>query len=283
MSSLQYPMPANEGDRSPRIIHFEPSVDAPHIVLDGVYVDYPGHPDALRNVSLKISRGERVAVIGPSGSGKSTLLKTLNGLLPIARGARAIHLRGTAGLASSNSSGTHENVSMVFQEFALAQRLPVLANVLVGALGRTSGWRSLLGWFHPSDREQAMHYIKAVGLHGLEHKRVDQLSSGQKQRVAIARALMQEHELLLADEPVASLDLKTSFTTLNLISTLQEQLRFTLLISLHDIDHVRGYCSRVVGVSRGRIVFDGPTSTLDQHALETIFGGGDVVEHRPHS
>ena len=264
--------------RAARIIPLEQAVPPPMIVLDGVYVDYLNHPDALRDVSLKLHRGERVALIGPSGSGKSTLLKTINGLLPLARGKRTINLHGLDGAASSGDA-THPHVSMVFQEFALAQRLSVLMNVLIGSLGRVGGWRGLLGIFPNEDRQRALRYIDAVGLRGLEYRRVAQLSSGQKQRVAIARAFMQEHELLLADEPVASLDNRTSYSILDLLAALQEEMRFTLLISLHDLDHVRQYCTRVVGIRRGRIVFDGPASTLNDHALEIIFGGGDIVDH----
>jgi phosphonate transport system ATP-binding protein len=268
----------NTTSRVAKTILPKQAVLQPVIVLDGVCVDYPNHPHALRDVSLQLHRGERVALIGPSGAGKSTLLKAINGLLPLARGTRIITLRGLDGAASSGET-THPLVSMVFQEFALAQRLTVLTNVLIGSLGRLSGWRGLLGMFPNEEQQRALQYIDAVGLRGLEYRRVSQLSSGQKQRVALARALMQEHELLLADEPVASLDNRTSYGILDLLAALQEELRFTLIISLHDLDHVRRYCTRVIGIRRGRVVFDGPTLMLNDDALEIIFGGDDIANH----
>jgi phosphonate transport system ATP-binding protein len=268
--------------RAARIVPLEKTVLPPMIVLAGVYVDYPNNPGALCDVSLKLHRSERVALIGPSGSGKTTLLKTINGLLPIARGIRTINLHGLDGTASPGGT-THPHVSMVFQEFSLAQRLPVLTNVLIGSLGRVGGWRGLLGVFSAEDRKRARQHLDAVGLRGLDHRHVAQLSSGQKQRVAIARALMQEHELLLADEPVASLDNRTSYSILDLLVSLQKELQFTLLISLHDLDHVHQYCTRVIGIRHGRIVFDGPTTTFDEHALGTIFGGGSIVDHYSHA
>jgi phosphonate transport system ATP-binding protein len=256
------------------VIPFQPQVVSAQILMEGVHVDYPGHPDALRDVSISIRKGERVAVIGPSGCGKSTLLKTINGLLTVARGQCEVRC---AGLQRRDSA--RPRVAMIFQEFALAQRLSVLTNVLIGCLGRTPSWKSALGVFASEDKQQARMHLDAVGLRGYEHKRVDQLSSGQKQRVAIARALMQEQELLLADEPVASLDVKTSLSVLELLSQLQHKLGFTLVMSLHDIEQARGFCDRVIGIKSGRVVFDGLVGHLDQRALNMIFETRDVLEH----
>jgi phosphonate transport system ATP-binding protein len=263
----------------PKVFPFHPTAPAVQVELEDVFVDYPDRPNVLRAISLTIRRGERVAIIGPSGSGKSTLLKTINGLLPLARGKRTIHLDSQDG---DEYDHRNPSVAMIFQEFALAQRLPVLTNVLIGSLGRSRGWAKALGWFPASEKAKARKYLEEVGLKGYEQTRVDQLSSGQKQRVAIARALMQEREILLADEPVASLDPETAYSVLRLLARLHAELNCTLVLSLHEVEQAREFCDRVVGIREGRIVFDGAPSALTGKVLETIFSAHDVIELNPH-
>ncbi len=263
----------------PNVFPFHPSAPVVQVELEDVFVDYPARPNVLRGISLAIRRGERVAIIGPSGSGKSTLLKTINGLLPIARGRRTIRLESKV-----RETYTHKNssVAMIFQEFALAQRLSVFTNVLIGSLGKSRGWAKALGWFPASEKAKARKYLEEVGLKGYEHRRVDQLSSGQKQRVAIARALMQEREILLADEPVASLDPETAYSVLRLLARLHSEFNYTLVLSLHEISQAREFCDRVIGLQEGRVVFDGIPSSLTGKTLETIYSVNDLIELNSH-
>jgi phosphonate transport system ATP-binding protein len=263
----------------PKIFPFHPTSPAVQVALKEVFVDYTGRPDVLRGISITIRQGERVAVIGPSGSGKSTLLKTINGLLPIARGRRTVNLGSQEG---EEYDHRNPSVAMIFQEFALAHRLPVLTNVLIGSLGKSRGWAKALGWFPASERSKARKVLEEVGLKGYERIRVDRLSSGQKQRVAIARALMQEREILLADEPVASLDPETAYSVLRLLDRLHAELNCTLVLSLHEVEQAREFCDRVIGIREGRIVFDGAPAELTGKVMETIFSANDVTKPRPY-
>lgn len=252
---------------------------APQIRLKNLSVDYPGRSAVLRGITLNIMAGERVAIIGPSGAGKSTLLKVINGLIPPASGSLEISLELDAHRTNrqipsdaSDEDVRRSRIAMIFQEYALANRLSVLTNVLIGSLGRTSTLKGFFGVFDDEDRRLAKSLLKAVGLEHLQNKRVDALSSGEKQRVAIARALMQERHILLADEPVASLDMRTSESIMALLIALQAEMGFTLLMSLHDIEHARKYCDRAIGIRNGMIVYDGSSLALNDGVLEKIFG-----------
>jgi phosphonate transport system ATP-binding protein len=243
----------------------------PILHLQDVSHTYPPDRHALVDVNLQLERGECVALIGPSGAGKSTLLRVSNGLVVPTRG-RAITLgEDVAALSEKARMRLRRRVGMIFQEFALIERLPVLTNVLVGRLGYARPLPSLLRWFPPSDVQRAREALQAVGLDGNDTRLVRQLSGGQKQRVGIARALVQEPEILLGDEPTANLDVRTSDEVLELLVRLAAEREAALLLSLHDIRAARRFCHRIVAMKAGRIEWDGPAEQFTDADVERVF------------
>jgi len=242
------------------------------IVLEGVSKVFPNGVVALRDIHLRVRRGEFLAVIGLSGSGKSTLLRCINRLVePTAgriffAGEEVTHLQGRA-LRRYRS-----RIGMIFQHFNLIERRTVLENVLLGALGRVSVGRSLLGRFPPAEVEEALHMLQMVGLAEKAFDRVRQLSGGQKQRVAIARALLQHPEALLADEPVASLDPATAHSVLRSLEELNQRLGMTIVCSLHFLSLVRRYAHRVVALRSGELVFEGTPGEITPELFRHIYG-----------
>jgi phosphonate transport system ATP-binding protein len=234
---------------------------------------YPGGPRALDRVSLDIATGEFVALVGPSGAGKSSLLRCLNGLLPPTSGEVAVDGLAVTGASDADLERIRARIGFVFQQFNLLRRLSVLDNVLVGRLAHTSQWRSLLGWFPTADVARARRVLERVGLGGLAERRVDTLSGGQQQRVAIARALVQEPHVMLADEPMASLDPALSHTVMELLRRINEEDGITVITSLHVLELARLYGRRIIGLRDGRVVHDGSAASLSTAAADLIFGG----------
>ena len=234
--------------------------------------DYPGGPRALDGVDLQIEPGEFVALIGPSGAGKSTLLRCLNGLATPTAGQVEVHGRMVTGASGESLRRIRADIGFVFQQFNLLRRLTVLQNALVGRLAHTEQWRSLGGWFAPADVARAEATLERVGLEGLSARRVDTLSGGQQQRVAIARALVQAPTVLLADEPMASLDPALAHTVMELLRRINREDGITVVASLHVLELARMYGHRIVGLHRGRVVHDGPPASLDAAATARIFG-----------
>lgn len=232
---------------------------------------YPNGTVALKGVSFDVLEGEFLVVIGLSGSGKSTLLRCLNGLIKPTSGE--IQFAGRPLLR-------HE-IAMIFQHFNLVPRLTALRNVLIGRLAHIAVWKSLCGWFAPRDLELAKKSLELVGLATKEDARVDQLSGGQQQRIAIARALAQEPRLLLADEPVASLDPATAHTIMDYLRRANRELGVTVICNLHFLSLVREYATRVVALREGRIVFAGSPSEIDDAWFRTIYGeeARDIDDH----
>ena len=220
----------------------------------------------LDRVSLHIKPGEMVALIGSSGSGKSTLMRHIAGLMPgDADGGRievAQHLIQDRGVISRDIRTMRAEIGMVFQQFNLVDRMSVLRNVMLGALSRTALWRSLLGFFHEEDARLA---YKA-------HQRTSNLSGGQQQRAAIARALVQRARVLLADEPIASLDPESSRNVMETLRDLNQKDGLTVLVTLHQVDYALSFCPRTIALKHGRVVYDGPSAELTPAFLKRLYG-----------
>jgi phosphonate transport system ATP-binding protein len=230
---------------------------------------------------LSIESGERIAVVGPSGSGKTTLLRLLNGSLRAAVG-EAVVLGQRLLPGRRQRREQRRRIGMVYQDFALVERASVLDNALYGRLGYAHPWLSLIGHFSDEDRERAEAAVREVGLADQIDQRVDALSGGQRQRVAIARVLAQEPALILADEPISSLDPALTEGILSLLVEACERRGATLIMSLHQPQLARQHADRAIGISGGRIVFDGPTDRLTPQALHDVYGTALTGEARPH-
>jgi phosphonate transport system ATP-binding protein len=232
---------------------------------------YPGGKRALDQVSLTIERGERVGLVGPSGAGKSTLLRSLNGLVVPTAGRVKVLDEDVRALGGPELMQLRRQIGMIFQEFALIERLTVLTNVLVGRLAYTPRFPSIFRSFPRKDVQIALEALLQVGLQGFGEREVRKLSGGQKQRVGIARALAQEAQLILGDEPTANLDVRTADETLSLLVRLAEERKTTLVLSLHDVRAARKFCTRVVALTDGSIAWDGPATEFDDHRVEEVF------------
>jgi phosphonate transport system ATP-binding protein len=253
--------------------------------IRGLQTSYHGAVPVLRGINLKIEQGEFVGVIGPSGSGKSTLLRSINRLIEVDAGSIVVPaalLDGRSGgvidiLELDNSQLRHvrRRIGMIFQQFNIVKRLSVIDNVLSGGLGYQPAWRSTLRIFSRDERRRALVNLKRVGLLDHAYRRADELSGGEQQRVAIARTLMQEPAIILADEPVSSLDPKLSRLVLDILERVCREDGITALVSLHTLDVTREYADRVVGLKDGRIVFDGATEELTDSIVDSVYGPCD--------
>jgi len=247
------------------------------IQLEYVEVRYGRRAAALAIERLEIARGERVAIIGPSGAGKSTLLRTIKGYVRPVTGKVEVMAVNLAAAPRRARKRVNRRLALIYQQFHLARKLSVLQNVLCGRLGRTARWRSLLGWFSREDLRIAWAAICEVGLAAQVHQRAGTLSGGEQQRVAVARALAQEPAIILADEPVSSLDPAWAEDVLALITEVQVRHAATLVMSLHQPQLARRFAQRIVGLRRGQVVFDGPPSTLTDALLEELYRGDDAI------
>ncbi|RMH79658.1 MAG: phosphonate ABC transporter ATP-binding protein [Acidobacteria bacterium] len=234
-----------------------------------------GRKPVLSGVSLEVREGEMIALIGPSGSGKTTLIRMVNGFVVPDSGEVWVMNRKVEYRSRSALKSIRKETAMVYQLFNLVDRLTTLQNVLSGALGRYNSLMetllSCMGFFKREDVELAMDILRYVGLEEKAYERVDRLSGGQKQRVAIARALMQQPRVLLADEPIASLDPKTGKKIINLLRRINQEKGIAVICVLHHIDMVREYFERVVAIREGRVLFDGRATDLDEGLLEEIY------------
>jgi len=230
---------------------------------------------ALRGVSFSVPAGQTVGLIGPSGAGKSTLIRCINRLIEPTEGTIHLNDQEITRLGRRQLNLARRNIGMIFQEYALVERLTVMENVLSGRLGYVSFWRSYLRRFPPADIEKAFQLLDRVGLGDHANKRADALSGGQRQRVGIARALEQDPELLLVDEPTASLDPKTSRQIMRLICEVCGERNLPAIINIHDVLLAQNFVDRVVGLTAGEVVYDGPPDRLTAEVLTRIYGEED--------
>jgi phosphonate transport system ATP-binding protein len=241
------------------------------IRIRGLRKVYPGGTVGIDGIDLDIGAGEVVTLIGPSGAGKSTFLRCLNGLVTPTDGDVSVGGQAVSGASAVEMRRIRAGIGFVFQQFNLLRRLSVLENVLIGRLAQMPMVRSLLGLFPAADVARAQAVLERVGLEGLGDRRVDTLSGGQQQRVAIARAVVQEPKVLLADEPMASLDPALAHTVLALLRRISEEDGLTVVTSLHVLELARLYGRRVIGLRAGRLVYDGPPDGLTNAMAERIF------------
>ena len=242
------------------------------VELSDVSVTYPNGTKALQEVSLRIEPGEMVSVVGLSGSGKSTLIRTINGLVHATSGEVTVGPYAMAGLKGRRLREARGHIGMIFQGFNLAERTDVFHNVLVGRFAHSSAFRTLLGLPSKADRELALRALGSVGMLEKVWTRANALSGGQKQRVAIARALTQEPSVMLADEPVASLDPPTAHGVMSDLRRINREQGLTVLINIHLMDLARQYTTRMIGLRDGRLVYDGAAAAATDADFEEIYG-----------
>ena len=230
---------------------------------------------ALKGVTLEIPRGQVLALIGPSGAGKSTLIRCINRLVQPTSGNVRLNDQELTKLSSRALRRARRKIGMIFQEYALVERLTVMENVLSGRLGYVGFWRSYFRKFSSADVQEAYRLLDRVGLKHMADKRADELSGGQRQRVGICRALIQDPDLLLVDEPTASLDPKTSRQIMRLIQELCTERGLTAIINIHDVFLAQMFSQRIVGLELGTVVYDGEPDGLSPEVLTRIYGEED--------
>ena len=253
----------------------EAAAAQPLLSIKGLTKIYRGGQRALDSVNLAVDKPEVVAIIGSSGAGKSTLIRCVNRLVEPTSGEIRLGGSDLVSLSRRELRAARRRIGMIFQEFNLVERLTVMENVLSGRLGSVGFMASLLRRFPPRDVSAAYALLERVGLAGYQDTRADALSGGQRQRVGIARALIQNPDLLLVDEPTASLDPKTARQIMRLIRELATERRKPALVNIHDVALAQSFADRVIGLKAGRVAFDGPPSALSAETLTEIYGAED--------
>jgi phosphonate transport system ATP-binding protein len=242
------------------------------IEFENVDVTYPGGFKALSNVTLKIEPGELLVIVGLSGAGKSTLLRAINGFVPITAGSVKVNGVEVRGASASTLRELRSGIGMIFQTFNLVYRTTVINNSLMGRLSKVPRWRSMTGFWPAEDKEIALQSLERVEIVEKAYVRASNLSGGQQQRVGIARALAQQPNILLADEPVASLDPVTSHTVMRDLRRINKELGITTIINLHFLDLARSYGQRLIGLRDGQKVYDGHIKDVDDETFRGIYG-----------
>jgi len=230
---------------------------------------------ALKGIDFEVPDGQVMALIGPSGAGKSTVIRCINRLVEPTAGTVTLSDTEITALGAAELRRARRRMGMIFQEYALVERLSVMENVLSGRLGYVGFWRSWLRRFPQADIDAAFRLLARVGLDHMADKRADELSGGQRQRVGVCRALIQDPELLLVDEPTASLDPKTSRQIMRLIRELCAERKLSAIINIHDVMLAQMFAERIVGLRAGEIVYDGPPTGLTPEVLTQIYGEED--------
>ena len=234
---------------------------------------YPNGFQALKDVNLKIEQGEFVAVIGLSGAGKSTLIRTINRMHDVTEGTLAVDGVDVMSLKGKALRRFRRRIGMIFQSFNLVTRTTVLKNVLAARVPDLSWWRALLGVFPKADKLAALQALDQVGILDKAYVRADQLSGGQQQRVALARTLAQNPQIILADEPVASLDPVTARQVMRDFARINQEMNITVIINIHHVELALQHASRVIGIRAGEIVYDGSAADVTPQVLEQIYDG----------
>jgi phosphonate transport system ATP-binding protein len=249
------------------------------LAIEGLTKTY-GASAAVRDVSLTIERGSFVGVIGRSGAGKSTLLRMINRLTDPSEGRILFEGRDVTGLQGADLRAWRRSCAMIFQQFNLVGRMDVMTNVLTGRLSQASHLRSLLNIWSETDKAMALSALEQFDMASLAARRVDQLSGGQQQRVAICRALVQEPDIILADEPIASLDPRNTKAVMDALLRINKHFGITVICNLHSLDLARTYCDRLVGMSAGQVVFDAVPAALTDDVARDLYGleAGEVLE-----
>ena len=234
------------------------------------YYNNNGH--ALHNINMEIAAGEFISVIGPSGSGKSTLLRTVNRLIDVSDGEICLDGENITSIGGKKLRAVRRKVGMIFQNYNLVYRLSVLQNVLHGYLGYLDGIKGILGIYHEEEKLRAISLLEEMGLGAFCYNRAADLSGGQKQRVGIARAIMQRPKIMLADEPIASLDPSSAKNIMDILAGLVKERQITCIVNLHQLEVAKKYSTRIIGLSKGTIVFDGKPEELTDAVVEKIYG-----------
>ena len=243
------------------------------IEFKNISVTYPGGVKALNNVSLNITEGDFVIIVGMSGAGKSTLLRTINNLVKPTEGEVIVDSRNVTNASKKEMKSIRSDIGMIFQTFNLVNRSSVLKNVLTGRLSQVSTIRSIFGMWPQKDKDIAFESLNKVEILEKAYVRGSNLSGGQQQRVGIARAMVKKPALILADEPVASLDPMISFQVLSLLKEISLSQGITVLCNLHQVDFALRFADRIIGLSEGRIVMDKPVKEVDGEYIHKIYKG----------
>jgi phosphonate transport system ATP-binding protein len=242
------------------------------IRFENASVTYPGGVHALKDLTLEIPDGQMMVIVGLSGAGKSTLIRAINGLVPLSSGDVTIDGASVRHAKPKQLREIRSRIGMIFQTFNLVNRTTVLNNVLMGRLHDAGTLRSLLAWYRPEDVEIAMQALERVGIVEKAYVRASNLSGGQQQRVGIARALAQQPKIILADEPVASLDPPTSHVVMRDLQRINRELNMTTIINLHFLDLAKVYGERIIGMRAGELVYDGTGAEADENVFRDIYG-----------
>lgn len=234
---------------------------------------YPNGVEALKEVDLTIKQGEFVAIIGLSGAGKSTLIRLVNKMHPITSGTLVVNdIPVDESLKGDKLRKFRRNIGMIFQSFNLIMRTSVMKNVLAAKVADMSFLRSFFGFYKEADKIDALNALEKLGILDKAYTRADQLSGGQQQRVALARTLTQDPKIILADEPVASLDPVTANQVMSDFKTVNQDFNITIIANMHHVDMALNYADRVIGIRQGKIVFDGPSSEITNSILKEVYG-----------
>jgi len=237
---------------------------------------YPNGVRGLSHVNLAINQGEFVGVIGRSGAGKSTLIRTINRMINISEGSLTVNGTGVSGLQGKTLRKFRRGIGMIFQSFNLVTRTTVISNVLAANVPDLPFWRVLLGWFTKKDKLAALEALDKVGILDKAYTRADQLSGGQQQRVALARTLAQKPQIILADEPVASLDPIMAAQVMGDFRRINKDENITIIINIHHVELALEYTDRVIGINAGQIVYDGPSSQVTKEILDRIYANPET-------